>query len=241
MSMSNLASSYAALGRHADALWLRERTLARMKTVLGPDHANTLRAMNSLSLSYEALGRHADALALREQTLALRKATLGPDHPDTLLSLWGVAAGLTKQGRGAEAVPVIDECVRRAAGQAVHPDLLAGVLNLRLRHFAMSRDGAGCRQTAEMWERLNRADATSLYNAARMRAITATILRAADPSTAGAGQAEAEAERAMAWLSQAVAAGFNNAAHLRRDRGLDALRDRADFAKLVARLEGTRD
>jgi hypothetical protein len=92
-----------------------------------------------------------------------------------------------------------------------------------------------------MWEDLKRTDADSLYNAARMRAVTATVLRAADPSPAGARQADAEAERAMAWLKQAVAAGYKNAAHVKEDKDLDALRDRADYAKLVAKLEGIRD
>jgi hypothetical protein len=50
----------------------------------------------------------------------------------------------------------------------------------RLRKFGRRKDPVGCRQTAEMWEKLNRADADSLYNAACMRAVTAAVLRAAD-------------------------------------------------------------
>ena len=38
MSMNNLAVSYADLGRHAEALNLREETLALRKAKLGPDH-----------------------------------------------------------------------------------------------------------------------------------------------------------------------------------------------------------
>ena len=37
-SMNNLALSYSDLGRHADALKLREETLALRKAKLGPDH-----------------------------------------------------------------------------------------------------------------------------------------------------------------------------------------------------------
>ena len=40
--MINLASSYADFGRHADALKLREETLALQKAKLGPDHPDTL-------------------------------------------------------------------------------------------------------------------------------------------------------------------------------------------------------
>ena len=133
-------------------------------------------------------------------------------------------------------MPVIDECVQRAAGKVADQRLMPSVLDLRLRHFEKVKDPAGCRQTAEMWEKLNRADAASLYNAACMRAVTAAVLRAADPSPAGAQQACAEAERAMAWLKQAVAAGYKDAAHMAKDPDLAFLRDREEFKKLLTEL-----
>jgi tetratricopeptide (TPR) repeat protein len=240
-SMNGLALSCAALGRHAEAVKLYEEALALTKAKLGADHPDTLRSMDNLAISYAALGRHADALKLRQETLALMKAKLGPDHPHTLRAMWGVAASLVTLDRGAEAVPLIDTCVERAAGKNLQPYLLPGVINLRLRHFEKIKDAAGCRQTAEMWENLKRTDADSLYNAARMRAVTAAVLRAADRSPEGGKQADAEADRAMARLKQAVAAGYKNAAHLKQHRDLDALRDRADFTKLVMMLEGVRD
>src|SRR5262249_5763884 len=40
-SMNHLANSYAALGRHADALVLREQTLELRKARLGADHPDT--------------------------------------------------------------------------------------------------------------------------------------------------------------------------------------------------------
>jgi serine/threonine protein kinase/tetratricopeptide (TPR) repeat protein len=236
-TMYNLAISYAALGRYADALRLREETLALHKARLGPEHPRTLMSMNNVAWSYGALGRHADALKLYEETLALQKAKLGPGDRDTLLSMWGVAHNLVKLNRGAEAVPVIDECVRRAPATVVHPRLLPCMMALRLRHFEKARDAGGCRQTAEMWEGLKRSDAESLYIAARMRAVTAAVLHEAESSSAAARPADAEADRAMAWLKQAVAAGYNNAARVKQDNDLEALRDRADFTNLVARLQ----
>jgi hypothetical protein len=94
----------------------------------------------------------------------------------------------------------------------------------------------GCRQTAALWEKLNRTDAASLYDAACMRAVTAAVLRAVDSSPTGAKQADAEAEQAMAWLKKAVAAGYKDGAHMEKDKDLDALRDREDFKKLLAEL-----
>jgi serine/threonine protein kinase len=235
-TMYNLAISYAALGRHAAALELREETLALHQAKLGPDHPRTLMSMNNVASSYAALGRHADALKLYGETLALQRARLGPDHPDTLWGLSGVAHCLANLNRSAEALPVIDECLRHTAGKALRPYLLPGVIDLRLRHFEKLGDAAGCRQTAAMWEDLKRTDADSLYRAARLRAVTAAVCRAANPPPAGRTQADAEADRAMAWLEQAVAAGYTNAAHISQDRDLDALRSRADFTGLVTRL-----
>ncbi len=236
--MTGLANSYRALGRHADALKLYEETLALQKAKLGPDHSDTLMSMMNLASGYGALGRHPDALKLHEETLALRQANLGPYHPETLLSMWGVADSLVQLNRGAEAVPIIDECVRRAADKVVDPRLLPEVMGLRVQHFEKTKDAAGCRQTAEMWEKLNRADADSLYNAACFRAVTAAVLRGTDlKSVRQPRDADAEAERAMTWLKQAVVGGFKNAAHMKKDKDLDALRQREDFKGLLGELE----
>jgi hypothetical protein len=92
-----------------------------------------------------------------------------------------------------------------------------------------------------MWENLKRTDTVSLYQAACMRSVTAAVFLTAGRCPVDGQQADAEADRAMAWLKQAVAAGYKNAAHLKRDKDLDALRDRTDFAQLVTTLEGTGD
>jgi serine/threonine protein kinase len=242
VSMNNLASNYHRVGRYADACELHKETLALREVRLGLDHPSTLMSMYNLAVSYHALGRYADALQLREKTLAFRKLRLGPDHPETLRSMWVLAESLAKLERSAEAVPIVDECFRRATGQGnCPPELLAGLAFIRLRHFEKTGDAAGCRQTAEMWESLKRGDATSLYNAARMRAVTAAVCRAADDSPAGRKPADAEADRALAWLSRAVAAGYRDTAELREEKDLDALRPRAEFAKFVAMAKGVRD
>jgi tetratricopeptide (TPR) repeat protein len=239
MSMSNLANSYTDLGRHEDALKLHQKTLALRKTKLGPDHPDTLRSMMGLATSYAALGRHADALKLHEETLRLQKAKLGPDHSDTLVSMANLAESLVQNQRGAEAISIIDECTRRASGKVVDPRLMPFVMDLRLRHFEKTKDATGCRQTAVLWEKLKRTDAISLYSAACFRSVTAAVLK----QTSGADAtrlAKEEADRAMAWLKQAVAAGYKNAVHIEKDKDLRALRDREDFKKLLAELKGAK-
>jgi serine/threonine protein kinase/tetratricopeptide (TPR) repeat protein len=240
-SMNNLANAYGALGRHANAVELQERALALRQAKLGPEHPDTITTMHNLANSYEILGRPADGLRLREQALPLMRARFSSDHPYTLINLRALAEDLVKLDRSAEAVPFIDELVQRETRKRIVPSLLPGVMILRLRHFEKAREATGCRQTAEMWENLNRTDADSLYNAACMRAVTAAVLRASDTSPEGAKRADAETDRAMTWLKQAVAAGYKNVAHMKQDTDLDALRDRADFTKLVTTLDGIRD
>jgi eukaryotic-like serine/threonine-protein kinase len=236
-SMNNLANSYFALGRLAEALKLREETLAARKRVLPVDHPDTLRSMHNLANSYDALNRHADALALREEMLAARRRALPADHPDILLSMWVVALSLVKLDRGAEAVPLIDACVAQGSRRVgVNPRMIPAVAKLRLRHFQKTNDVAGCRTTSAMWEELDRRDVASLYSAARYRAVTASLQAKAGRSDAPR-LAKEDADKAMAWLRKAVAAGYTNAAHIRKDADLDFLRDRDDFKKLLADLE----
>jgi hypothetical protein len=238
--MSALGDSYEALGRHADALKIRQENLALRKAKLGPDHPETLFSMNNLAESYAALGRDADALKLREETYPLRRAKLGADHPDTLLTMAELAESLVAANRIQEASPMVDECLRLVAGKNVDASVLFSAYDARLRICQKAKDAAGCRQMAESWEKLNRTDPDSLYTAACFRSITASLLRAADKSSGVTRPADDEANRAMVWLKQAIAAGFKDAAHMKKDKDLDALRGRDDFKKLLAELEGAK-
>jgi hypothetical protein len=147
-----------------------------------------------------------------------------------------VAESLVNLNRGAEAIPIIDECVWRASGKGFDPHLLESALSLRLQHFETRKDAAGWRQSAVMWEKLNRTDADSLYNAACYRAVTAAVV-GQTPGTDATGLAREEADRAMAWLKQAVAAGYKDVAHIKEDKDLDVLRDREDFQALLKTME----
>ena len=52
-----------------------------------------------------------------------------------------------------------------------------------------------------------------------------------------AKEAAAEADPAVAWLRQAVAAGYRETANMDKDKDLDALRGRNDFQELLAGLK----
>jgi serine/threonine protein kinase len=234
--MIRLAHAYNDIGQHTKALKLREEALVLQKLKLPADHPDLLTSMYTLANSYGHLERRSEALKLHQETLERRKAKLGPDHPSVLWSIWGVTAQLFSLNRGAEALPMIEEVVDRAARLKVQPDLV-GLLNNQRSYFQKAKDVAGCRRTAELWEKLRRTDPRSLYNAACYRAVVAAVLLATDKSPEAAKASRAEADRAMAWLEQAVAAGYDNLALMKKDSDLDALRDREDYRKLLAGQE----
>jgi hypothetical protein len=148
-------------------------------------------------------------------------------------------------GRHAEALKLHEEtlALRQAKLGPDHPDTLESRLGVASTLVQLGRGAeaaADCRRAADGWEKLGGSDADSLYNTACFRAVTAAALRAADESPSGAKAAEGEADRAMALLERAVAAGFTKAPLLAEDHDLDALRLRADFKELQARLSTAR-
>jgi serine/threonine protein kinase len=182
------------------------------------------------------------ALALLEpdgpaRLLAERKVKLGPDHPATVGCACDEAENLMHLGRGIEAVALIDEYFRLGVRKNVSRRLFRKLIDLRVRHFEKRKDAAGCRQSVEMWEKAINRHRYVLYSAGCWRAVTAAVLRQTDPSPEAVRQADMDADRAVAWLKQAVQAGWNDTWQTARDRDLDILRDRADFKKLLADLE----
>jgi len=129
----------------------------------------------------------------------------------------GVAECLVRLDRSAEAVPIIDECIRRAAGNDVHPRVIPDVMWLRLQLFETMRDAVGCLETAGKWEALKRNDAQSLYQSSCFRAVCAAVIQETDRTPAGAAKAKEQADQATAWLKQAVAAGYKSAEHMEED------------------------
>jgi tetratricopeptide (TPR) repeat protein/tRNA A-37 threonylcarbamoyl transferase component Bud32 len=234
-SMNNLANSYADLGRLAEALKLREETLALQKAKLGPDHPETLRNMNNLAVSYIELGRHAEALQLHEETLALRKAKLGPDHPDTLVSMHNLANSYADLGRQAEALKLREETLAllKAKLGPDHPDTLKGMNNLANSYSALGRQAEALKLYEETLAlrkaKLGPDHPETLRSMLAMACIHALMI----PQAADRGK---QADLAMDWLKKAVAAGFNDVA-LMMDTDLDALRGRDDFKRLLADLE----
>jgi serine/threonine protein kinase/tetratricopeptide (TPR) repeat protein len=131
-SINNLALSYAALGRHPEALKLHEETLTLRTANLGHDHADTLASRNNLANSYYALNRHGEALRLREETLRLVEARRGPHHRETLRGMNNLANSYHALGRLPEALELYERTLRLQTDHLGpdHPDLLTTGMNL---------------------------------------------------------------------------------------------------------------
>ncbi len=66
------------------ALPLYERVLKISEDLLGPEHPDTVTALNKLVDLYATQGNFSAALPLAERVLAIREKVLGPKHSDTI-------------------------------------------------------------------------------------------------------------------------------------------------------------
>ncbi|MFO0804999.1 MAG: serine/threonine-protein kinase [Gemmataceae bacterium] len=232
VAMNNLANVLGEVGRNEDALKMRTEVVERMRANSGPDHADTLMAMSNLARSHAALKRWADALDLHRKVLALRRSKFAPDHPETLVSMYNIGSVLQSMDRGDEAMAEFEEILRLAEGKTVNRLLVPSILERQVRHFANRKDPAACRLRAERWSKYADESAEYAAIAARLWSITSRG-QAATAAPDAAVLARADADRAMALLTKAVAAGFDDAKELEQSDDFTALRGRDDFKKLI--------
>jgi serine/threonine protein kinase/tetratricopeptide (TPR) repeat protein len=235
LGMNGLALSYTDTGRIEEALKLFEETLQLRKAKLGPHHADTLMSMNNLAATYASKGRLQEAITLHEEALRLRKATLGSDHPDTLQSMTNLAQAYDGAGRTQEALKLCEEAFQLTNAREV-PELLV----LRVRYLLKEQKLAAAVESAVKLKERAGVKAGQLYDAACAYALCAGAARQAQRAGAGTPGFEKLTQEAMGLLRQAVARGYKDAAHMKQDKDLDALRERADFQKLQAELAAPR-
>ncbi|KAN0066948.1 hypothetical protein V8E54_014872 [Elaphomyces granulatus] len=120
------------LGRWTEAEKLFVQVMETRKTLLGPEHPDTLTSMANLASTYRNQGRWTEAEKLEVQVMETRKAVLGPEHPDTLTSMASLASTYWNQGRWTESeklgVQVMER--RKTALGPEHPDTLSSIANL---------------------------------------------------------------------------------------------------------------
>jgi tetratricopeptide (TPR) repeat protein len=150
---------------------------------------------------------------------------------------------LARTGQPAEALGAWGRA--RAIGQALvqaHPDVVEyrAVLADVLCRIGEQRRADGrpaeaadvLRSSIAQWEHISTLAAERQYRLACAHALL-SALGAWEGSGVAPEEARAEADRAMTWLRQAVAAGYRNRAELERATELDSLRTRPDFPLLL--------
>ena len=119
--------------RHARALWeagrrdesvaLRQATLARAETALGPDDLDTLIILSGLAHAYANSGRAEEAIKMHRRLLAGREAKLGADHPDTLSTRGDLAGAYVDAGRHAEGIALHEATLKATESKLGADDL----------------------------------------------------------------------------------------------------------------------
>ena len=147
-----------------------------------------------------------------------------------------VANRLAALGRLPEALALREAALERRKAKLGpdHPETLKSMNDLAVSYVADGRHSEALTLREETLMRqksklgANRPHTSSTnYDIACTHALM--IVKAQDDSK--------QADLAMNWLRQAVAAGYKNVAHMKKDTDLDPLREREDFKKLLAELE----
>ncbi len=81
IAMGNVAETYGALGRHQDALVLKEKTLEFFRRVLPKNHPDIGTSCFNISSSYFQAGDFHRAIERAREALRIWQATLPPSHP----------------------------------------------------------------------------------------------------------------------------------------------------------------
>jgi len=119
VSATCLAMCLQAKGVVDEALRLYNRVVEGYEALpqFGPDHTDTLNAVNNLAVFLKSLGSYEKALPLYERVLAGDEAVHGADHPHTLDSVFNLARLYDATGECEKAVPLYQ---RELAGCTQH-------------------------------------------------------------------------------------------------------------------------
>jgi tetratricopeptide (TPR) repeat protein len=200
----------------------------------------------------ELLGKHEEALQQYRRAAALLQP-LADAQPAVRAYQMNLAEShaasgntLLALGRPAEALPEFEQASRlfRQWGDAHPVDrsrvALADVV--RNRGITLANLGrpaeavTAYRESIKLLAGVAKPRPGNVYDTACCHALLHAA--AADKASGlSSADARAEADHAVATLRRAIAAGYRNAAHMRKDTDLDSLRKMPDFEKVLADLE----
>jgi serine/threonine-protein kinase len=254
----NIGYLLETTGKPTEALNLYERALV-IRQKLADANPGITRFQSDLALSYQVMGyqlllagKSAEALPAYKRGLAIRQklADANPNVTDFQYDLshshQTMGWALQRAGKLAEAVeafersiPIVQKLVDanpnviRWQSELAFDLVYIGFLGAKAGRTAEAV--ASYRRAAAIWTRLSSRTPHDLYNLACTHSRLAGL--AAEPGSGMmATEGRAEADRAMDWLRQAVAAGYRKLTFLRTDPDLDPLRSRPDFQLLLMDL-----
>ena len=140
---SNLANTYASLGRIEESLLLKRDVYSATLKLYGEEHLETLREANNYTNSLCRLERYAEAKALLRKTMPVAQRVLGENNELMLKMRWSFAEVLCRAdgatlGDTREAVAMLEDAgriARRVLGGA-HPITVGLERALRLAQAA---------------------------------------------------------------------------------------------------------
>ena len=94
-----IGEAYHSVAAEDPAVPQVERAVKLLQTQLGPEHEDTVKAMQRLAALYMWVGRHEDAVTLRKRILDFRGVYFGSDQPETVASVSDLAAAYGQAGQ----------------------------------------------------------------------------------------------------------------------------------------------
>jgi serine/threonine protein kinase/tetratricopeptide (TPR) repeat protein len=240
---------------HRRALEVREAIAEKH-----PESASLRKALgqtlNNIGSLLSMKGRAGDASAMYRRAVEHGKAAVLEEphvleHRESLgVFLHNLAASLVRLGRRDEAKQTYHEAIdvqKRLVSEnpAVRSyrnqlyDTYLGLASLE-RELGLSAEASATLAMArDQIEALPRKTSGDLYNLACARAICAAVPaeETGQALTLLEEERGRQADTAIDALRQAIEAGWSDLDHTRKDRDLDALRSRADFQGLLAKME----
>ena len=257
-SHNNLGNLLYATGRlkeaetaYADALAIFKQLTADFPTRpefrqdLATSHNNLGNLLRATSRLQEAETAYADALAIRKQLAADL-----PNQPDLRNAVAGSCVNLailcnqrrdfkTAKTYLEEAQPHHQAALKANSRNPEYRQYYRNNLMVLVDANAGLQDQAAAVQAAEKLRDLAWDPPGNAYDAGCALALCIPVVEKDDPLNAEKRQAAVQfyGDQAMAMLRDAVAKGFKDAEHMKKDKDLDPLREREDFQKLLAEVE----
>ena len=139
---ATLGRTYCALRLFQQAIPLFEKVRDYHLATYGPEHPDTLSAMNDLARVCNSAYRWDEAIKLLEEVLRVRRKLLGPEHPDTLKAMDALASPAGDPARIADAIKIKEDVLtlyRKVFGPE-HPDTLVVMHGLANLYGGVSRE-----------------------------------------------------------------------------------------------------